>query len=734
MMQSVFKWVILLCGMTAFYRPVTAQQENLTIEWIYDGSRREATAIPDYFWRADGRVIFYNRQHDHQFELYNPQNNSYEDFLQEQNALQSLKELTGKSRTYLSWPAGFSTDGKRALYLYQNDIFLLDVSQAGFRRLTHTQEKETVPRFSPDGEKVAFVRENDLFIYDLKNDREERLTHSGSETILNGTLSYVYYEEVFNRKNISYWWSGDSRAIAFFQFDESQVPLMHFVGIEPQTPRVIKQRYPKAGQPNPQVRLGIVQLDGQEVTWAKIDTAKYEYLVRVNWLPDNRRVAVETLNRLQTDLNLYFVDRRSGGAEKILSEHNEGWVRLHDDLNFLKKQSAFLWISERSGYAHLYLYDMNGNLLRQLTGGKWSLRASGASGHRLDATVIAIDETEGVVYFTGQKDSPLQRNLYRIGLDGQHLQRISEQPGTHKIHFSPDNYFYLDTWSSHNHPPELKLYRKNGRLLDTVAESGLQTMKELGLQYREYFTIPAPDGFELPASILKPADFDSTRKYPVILNVYGGPSSPQVKDTWNYYIFFDNILLREGFLVVRVDNRSSAGISKKYENMVAGRMMGDLELNDLKSAADWLAGQAYIDSSRIGIWGWSGGGTYTLLGMTGSDAFKAGVAIAPVTDWHFYDTKYTEFGMRTPQANPAGYEATSLVNAAGNLHGRLLLIHGTADDNVHIQNSWAFANQLIQHNILFEMMIYPMRKHGISDSAARIHLFNTILDFWKRNL
>lgn len=723
--------------LTSVYPLLAQDTTKLSVEWIYSAERRQVTAMPKHAWLNDGTAIVYDRQKpkaERTLEKLNPQTGERKPLIDTQKALSSLKKyLKDASPDYLAWPDEIAKTGQFALYFFDDDLFVLDLEESTFRRLTETDAKEKSARFSPDANKIAFVRENDLYAYDVSHHKEIRLSRDGSDTILNGTLSWVYWEEIFGRHDIAYWWSQDSKAIAYLHTDQSPVGVMHFVDFKPQTPRLITQRYPKAGQHNPKVKVGIVELEEPHAVWASIDTADYEYIVRVKWLPENRRLSIQTLNREQTELNLYFADRSTGGTQHILTETDEGWVRVNNDLHFLKNRDEFLWVSERSGYAHLYRYTLRGKLVNQLTDGDWALRASG-SGQRLDRTVSAVDEENGWVYFTALKKSNIERHLYRIRFDGTDMQRLSQKAGTHRISFSPDARYYFDTYSSDHTPPSFNLHKNDGGLVANITDSRKEVLEQLHLQHQEFFTIEARDGFPLPASLLKPADFDPTHRYPVIVNIYGGPSSPKVTDTWSYGAYFNNILLRNGYLVFEVDNRSSAGIAKKYENKVVNRVMDGVELQDLKDAIDWLKAQSFVDETRIGIWGWSGGGTYTLLAMTGLKDFKAGIAVAPVTDWHYYDTKYTEFAMKRPQENPDGYEKTSLVNHAENLHGRLLLVHGTYDDNVHIQNSWAFANQLIEHNILFDMMIYPMRKHGIGDNPARIHLFNKMLEFWKRNL
>jgi dipeptidyl-peptidase-4 len=349
--------------------------------------------------------------------------------------------------------------------------------------------------------------------------------------------------------------------------------------------------------------------------------------------------------------------------------------------------------------------------------------------------VVAIDSERDWVYFTGMKDSSIERHLYRVRMDGAGMKRVTKEGGTHAITFSPDGRYYFDAYSNIARPPSLTLHDAEGETVALLAEPRTDMAEALGIQIPELTTIPASDGFPLPTQFIKPANFDPTRQYPVVLFVYGGPSAPQVANAWqagNGYYY--QILVREGYLSVTVDNRSATAISKELENTILRTSVGPSELNDILDAVRWLQAQPYVDPDRVGIWGWSGGGTMTLASMTHSDLFRAGIAVAAVTDWDYYDTKWAEAYMKRPEDNPDGYEQSSLVRRAGDLTGRLLLVHGTYDDNVHPQNAWAFAEGLIQHGTLFDMMFYPMRKHGIADRPARIHLYNTMLQFWREHL
>ncbi|GIW88151.1 MAG: hypothetical protein KatS3mg108_2475 [Isosphaeraceae bacterium] len=437
--------------------------------------------------------------------------------------------------------------------------------------------------------------------------------------------------------------------------------------------------------------------------------------------------------RSQNRLSLLIVGRDGANPRLVLEETDPAWVNIHDDLRFLA-HDKFLWASERDGFAHLYRYRLDGSLLNRLTSGPWAIRSSADGPFWLRQALVAVDENLGLAYFTALEKHSTESHLYRVALDGSGFQRLSREDGTHTIDFSPNLRFYVDRFSTIRTPPALRLHTADGTQRALLASPQTDLLTTLALAYPEQFTIPARDGFPLPAEILKPHNFNPSRPYPLILYVYGGPSAPTVLNKWRNSLFFDNILVNDGFLVALVDHRAATAQSHHLETLVFGKMSGEVERNDLLDAVAWLKQQPYVDPLRVGVWGWSGGGSFTLNLMTHSRQFKAGIAIAAVTDWRYYDTKWAEFAMRTPADNPEGYKATSFVESARNLHGRLLLVHGTYDDNVHPQNAWAFADALIQHNIPFDMMIYPMRQHGIADRPARVHLYSTMRDFWTRHL
>jgi len=714
------------------------EKEEITVEWIYSNKSVEISSLPSFTWLNDGTALLYDSRKppkERTFEFLDPASGNRIPALDKEKALSSFKELTEKTfpQRLLFNPLAVDVNGKRTAYLHLEDVFLLELSSSQFSRVTETEKPEKSLNFSPDGNKLAYVRDNNLFFYDLDARQEKQVTHDGSETLLNGTLSWVYWEEIFGRRDIGYWWSPDSKSLAFLQTDESTVGIAYFLDHRPNYAKLIKQRHPKTGTTNPTVRVGIIDIADGKTTWVDLKKDSFEYIIRAKWLPDSTKLSVQTMNRNQDNLDLHIADRSTGEATLILTETNEGWINIHDDLHFLDDGKHFIWASERDGYNHLYLYTLDGKLVNQVTKGEWATASSGGGVYWVRQVITAIDEANGLVFFTALKESSLERHLYRVRLDGTGLERISKEVGTHGISFSRDSKFYMDRYSNISTPPALTLHKTDGTRVSTIAKPRSKIPEKLGMQHPELFTIPAEDDFPLPAQIYKPRDFDPDKKYPLILNVYGGPSAPEVTNSWHSG-YFEQILLRKGYLVASVDNRSATAISKKLENTVLKNTMGDGELGDLVSAVKWFKAQPYIDPERVGIWGWSGGGTFTLLAMTRSGEFKAGIAVAAVTAWKYYDSIWAEALMKLPDDNPEGYEKNDLNKYAKDLHGRLLIVHGTYDDNVHIQNIWNFVDELIKANKMFDLMVYPMRKHGIADRAARVHLYTTMIEFWDKNL
>jgi dipeptidyl-peptidase-4 len=586
-------------------------------------------------------------------------------------------------------------------------------------------------KISPDGRWVSFVRDHDLWVVDTAGGEPRQLTRGGSEDLRNGELDWVYPEEL--DLGTAYWWAPDSSKIALLRLDERTVQKYPLVDELPYSPAVTEERFPEAGSPNPVARVGVVDMAGGDVRWMDTGDDSTVLLARVAWLADSRRVAIERLNRVQNHLDLLFADAASGRCETILTEQDKYWINLSgdgfgpaasDDLHFFADGKRFLWSSERSGFRHLYLYDLAGKQLAQLTRGDWQVD-----------NVVKADEQAQAVYFVSTQKSPIERHLYRVSLSGGEPVELTHEHGTHRVSMAPDGKHFLDTYSTAVTPPEQKLYNSDGSVVATVEENKVPELESYHLQPEEFFTVPGADGTPLEAAMIKPAGFDPSRKYPVIVYLYGGPHGQEVRDAWRGSTFLWNELMaQKGFVIFTVDNRGMAGRGHDFETPIYHRF-GNVELADQIAGVKWLSKQPYIDSRRVGIWGWSFGGYMTCMAMLrGGDVFKAGFAGAPVTDWRRYDSIYTERYMGTPQENAEGYRDSSPVNFAAGLKGKLLIAHATGDDNVHFSNSLALEEKFVAAQKYAEFLIYADRGHGIGDSAARIHVFNRATQFFEENL
>jgi dipeptidyl-peptidase 4 len=724
-----------LLGLLLSVFPLAAQERLVTVEWIFSDEGESVATLPRTHWNSDGTLLLLDGRRskpERTLERVQPENAARTAALNAKKALDSLRSMLGEKEMpdAIAWPDTFDAAGRRAVYTFADDLFLLDLSSGRFERLTHTPEKEDVASLSPDGKKVGFCRANDLYVIDLATRAETRLTRDGTSSVLNGKLSWVYWEEVFDHADAGYWWSDDSTAIAFFRTDETSVSTIVFPGFSPAVPNVIQQRYPKAGGTNPSVRLGVLDLASGRAAWVDPSTVAYEYITAVKWLPDSKSVAFETMNRAQDRWVIHLMDRTTGAVKDVLTEADPAWVYA-PDFHFLR-DGQLVATSERSGHTHLYRFDAAGTVVNPITNGPWSVWGPGGF-QSSPQGASTVDETRGVVYFTSREAATTEGQLYRVGLDGSGRGRLSREDGVHVVEWSPDRRYYLDRYSSRTTPPSLSLHSADATTRAILAPARRDLLGP-AFRYPEALIIPSEDGVALQAQILKPANFDPTHRYPLIIHVYGEPNAPLVRNVWAEDALFGQCLLGEGYIVASVDPRSATGASKADVSSVLRRAGGDVEIDDLTTAARWFKAQPWIDSARVGIWGWSGGGTTTLLAVTRSGEYKAAIAVAPVTDRAFYDTKYVEAFMKTPEANPDGYEYVSLVKRAKDLHGRLLLVFGSYDDNVHPQNSLAFIDELIKAGKPVDVMVYPMRKHDIGDRPAGIHLFTKMLEYWKVHL
>jgi len=626
----------------------------------------------------------------------------------------------------------WARSGEAILFPLGGDIYLFDLTvdrDEAVRRLTRTEAFETDPQLSPQGSLVAFVRNQDLYLIDRASGDERRLTTDGGGVIKNGMAEFVAQEEM--GRNSGYWIAPDDARIAFLRVDESPVAVTTRYEIEADTVEVVEQRYPYAGTPNVQITLGVIDLASGETRWIDLGEERDFYLPRVKWLPDARTLAVQRQARDQRRMDLLFVDVMSGATRTVLSETAETWVDIHDDLHFLSDQAAFIWSSARSGFSHLYLYSLDGELIRSLTAGAWQVGA-----------LEGVDEAGGVLYFTGTEATPLDRHLYRQALDTSapaDVARITERPGTHDIDMNRSGQIYIDRYSSPDQPPQLSLHRADGERLTWLVENALDADHPYHpyLQAHrptEFGTLKAEDGQTLHYRILKPGEFDAGQQYPVFMYVYGGPAGQTVTRSWGRRVLFEQYMAQQGYVVFSLDNRGTPRRGVAFEAPIH-RRAATVEIADQLRGLEFIKARPWVDGDRVGLFGWSYGGYATLMGlMQAPQAWALGVAVAPVTDWSLYDTHYTERYLGTPQDNAEGYRFGNVLTHAARLERPLLVIHGMADDNVLFTNSTVLFKRLQDENILFDAMTYPGGKHGISGQAAQTHVYRTIAAYFDRHL
>ena len=624
-------------------------------------------------------------------------------------------------------PLTFNTRRDAFVVTIDPDLYLYDIAGAQATRLTKSPGAKTEIAFSPDDRAVAFIKDYNLHVTTVVPS-ERALTTDGSAELLNGTLDWVYSEELYGRGNHrGYWWSPDSSRIAFIQLDETRVPEYTLADDLPYRPDVERWAYPKAGDPNPVARLGVVRLSGGAPLW--IDTSKYSdfLLVNVGWAPDSRAVVYQIQNRQQTWLDLNRAEILSGAVSTLLRETSTTWVERWQDSSVdpvWLKDGSFLWLSERTGWRHLYHYAAGGSLIRQVSSGEWEIRR-----------MHGLDPADTAVFFDATARSPIGLDLFRINLDGTGLRRLSTEDGRHLPFLNRSRTLFLDSWSDVRTPPQVRLHRTaTGEAVRIVHANPVPALKQYRLPEPELLQVKARDGFVMEAMMIKPPDFDLSKRYPVYQFTYAGPHSQQVVNAWaGSDLLYHQLLAQHGVIVWMMDNRTASGKGMQSAWPLY-RNFGDIELRDIEDGLAWLKKQPYVDGSRIGISGISYGGYMTLYALTHSRSFAMGIAEGAVSDWRNYDTIYTERYMGLPKDNPEGYQRSSPRFSATRLSGQLLLIHSTLDDNVHAQNTSQFAYELQKAGKQFQMMLYPRSPHGVSDPQLAPHMRQMMLDFTLKNL
>ncbi len=725
-MKNFYPYVFILLFSLSLHAQDT---KKLTLEDIFQNNTFRMNSVREFNWMNDGN--YYTA-------LVKNKKTSASDILKYTTTSGEVADTLVHGKRLI--PPG--KDGAIAIESYEfsadeSKILITTESASIYRRssaetyyiLDRTTNKLTVldhgnklsnGTFSPDGSKVAFTRDNNLYYQNLNTGEVIPVTRDGKfNEIINGSSDWVYEEEFSLTKAFS--WSFDGSMLAYLRFDESQVPIYHLQKWNGLYPEDYQYKYPKAGENNSVVSAHVYSLTDQKTVTVNTGEDKEQYLARIQWLPSNHTLSLIRINRLQNHLDILHYNSSDATISIAYSEDSQTYIDLveNDYLTYLSDGKSFILSSEKSGFKHLYHYTTEGKLITQLTSGNWPV-----------TVFCGVDESAKRVYFMSAKISPTENHLYFCDLKGKRMEQLSSLPGTHTASFSNDFKFYMSTHSNVDSPPKTTLNQSSGKLIKVLAENETyhDLTKSYGFATTEFFKISLPEQVELNAFMMKPQDFDPSMKYPVLMFVYGGPGSQNVLNRWNSNMWH-RYLTQHGYIVVCVDNRGTGGRGRDFEHSTY-KNLGKVESADQTASAKIIAKYPYVDSTRIGIWGWSYGGYMSSLCLfTGSDIFKAAIAVAPVTNWKFYDSIYTERYLQKPQDNRQGYEDYSPVTHAAKLQGNFLLIHGTGDDNVHFQNAIELQNALIAANKQFLSFYYPDRDHGIYGGNTRLHLYEMMSNF-----
>jgi dipeptidyl aminopeptidase/acylaminoacyl peptidase len=712
--------------LTTAVRPLAedrSEGRRVTFETLYGDSKERVEFSPpstSVEWLPDGKHYLQVRDRRlHKVEALTGRSKRYpvpEKLLASLTSIPSMDQSRQRSisrRTSFNW----NDDKSAALIEHGDDLYHLPMDGTPARRLTRTRGEEKYAKYSPDGRFVAYVRERNLYISDIATQTEQAITDDADPHIRNGEASWVYFEEVFNRNWRAFWWSPDSRHVAFCRYDETGMPIFHALDTIPLHGSLTSMAHPKAGDRNPVVALGVAHISGASVRWTDLSryTADGFLITHVGWRPDGDMLYFYVQDRAQTWLD--FCTVRSGGTklERLFRETTKAWVDNPGEAWWLEDEIVIL--SERSGWKHLYAFNTETEKWRPITKGDWEVR-----------NVSRVDEDSRWIYFTAGQRSPIGTDWLRVRLDGSELQRLTSREGSHRIDLPRKGNLAVNSWSSFESIGDIQLINTDGQKVRTIDSRPSYVLDEFELGKFEHVQIPTDDGFLLEGTLTFPPGFDESKRYPVWLTTYGGPHAPVVRNAGGPQMR-SQMLANLGIIVFQLDPRSASGKGAQ-STWTAYRQLGVQELKDIECGVEWLKQRPYINAKRIGMQGHSYGGFMTAYAMTHSKLFTAGISGSPVTDWHNYDSIYTERYMNTPQENPEGYEKTSVVTAAGNLHGRLLLLHGLMDDNVHPQNSTQFIEALQREKKDFQVMFYPRMRHGLRGE----HYDRLIVDFIKQSL
>jgi len=620
--------------------------------------------------------------------------------------LNQFKDLVG-SGINVNFPASANEGRTKLIYEKEGDLYFLDAETKQFKRLTETPSEEKNPTLSPDANYVAFTRDNNLYAIDVTSGKEYQYTTDGAKFIYNGYASWVYMEEILGRatRYKAFWWSPDSKELAFMRFDDSKVPVYPLYSSDGVHGFLEETPYPEPGDPNPEVRVGVTPVTGGRVVWSDFNEKNDQYFGTPFWTPDNKSLWVQWMNRRQDTLIIYSVNPQTGEKREVYLEHQPSWVEWLSNIDFLKNNNGFIIKSDKDGWMHLYLYTMDGKLKNQITQGKWQVN-----------NLLLVNEEDNELYFTARKETSTRVDLYKIKMNGKGLTRLTFGEYTHSVGLSPKGSYFTTTYSNTSTPQKMAVCNNAGKVIRELGDSKGKKFDEYDLPKTELVHFTTSDGYNLPVLITLPLNLDPNKKYPVLISIYGGPNSGTVMDGWKG--ISNQWWAQEGMIQVSVDHRGSGHFGKEGVALMY-RNLGKWEMNDYIECVKWLRSKPYVDEKKICITGGSYGGYVTCMALTyGADYFNYGIAGSSPTDWRLYDTHYTERYMDTPEENPEGYKNNSVMEYADRYKGLLRIVHGTMDDNVHMQNSIQLVSKLEDLGKHFELELYPGGRHGWGGAKA----------------
>jgi dipeptidyl-peptidase-4 len=743
---------VIACGLTCFAAAMPARSGKLPLERLFSAPDLAGPTLRGVKVSPDGKLIAYLKARDDDKDRYDLW--AYDVPAARHRQLVDSRTLAGADRALSAEEEArrerqrtaafsgiveysFAPDSRHLLIPLNGDLYVYDLARSGaeaVQRLTATEAYETDSRFSPRSHYVSFIRDQNLYVIDLANGAERAITSQGGGNVSFGMAEFIAQEEM--NRDTGYWWSPDERRIVLARVDETPVREVERFEIQATGAKIVRQRYPATGTPNARVDLLVAEIGSDPLRQLDLGPERDIYLPYVEWFPDSRGIAVERQSRDQKTLELLRFDALTGRSQVLLTETSERWVPLHRELTFLLHAKQFIWASQRDGFLHLYLDGNDGKLVRQLTHGEYMV-----TGTATDNAVRAVDERARRVYFTANLPSPVERQLFSVSLDSaEKPQRVTTGAGTHAIAMSANGRVFVDTFSSVDAPSKVTVRRADGQAITELVPNRLDATHPYAPYLDEHVasefgSLAAADGQPMYYQLMKPRVLEPGKRYPVLVDVYGGPGVQHVSNAWGKDTAFHQYLAQHGYVVFVLDNRGSGFRGAKFETVLAQRMAG-VQVADQVRGVEFLRSLPYVDGKRIGIYGWSYGGYMTLMClMQAPDAFAAGVAGAPVTDWTLYDTHYTERSLSTPQADPQGYAASIVLGYVEKLLRPLLLVHGMADDNVLFANSTALMKRLQDLQKPFEMMTYPGGKHGlIRQNVTGWHAHAHLVRFFDREL